>query len=294
VNESPAGVPGSTTELSGLRIAMLGVDGIGKTSLSRELCAWLARQGIASQVVSWRRLIAGEAPCPAPYPRTTLEQMWVEDWRLLYGGGLVDGEPVDQRLPRAFDEFQEAGVEERFPLVADNVRSSGPLASGLAEWAVDFVIEAETVRPLAAEGVVTIRESFGFKPVLKSLLIARACAPGSVPSAVVDRVIDRIEECYSDPYLQPDVGIFLDGDVEVAYERRQKEGRGVGIAEDLGLAGITGETAYLELQRLCSDHFAKVAKQWGWYRLELGDRTPADLCEEIVDEVLLPRARGGR
>lgn len=181
MNESPAGHPGAATPLSGLRIAMLGVDGIGKTSLSRALCTWLDRNGIQSQVVSWRRLVGGDAPCPAPYPRTTLEQLWVEDWRLLYGGGATDGRPVDDRLPRSFDEFDRAGVEERFPLVADGVRSSGPLASGLTEWAVDFVIEAETVRPLADRGVVTIRESFGFKPVLKSLLIARRCAPGSVP-----------------------------------------------------------------------------------------------------------------
>lgn len=272
---------------SGFRISLLGVDGIGKTSLTEEMRGYLAERGLKSEIISWRRLVNG-SPAARPYPQATLEQLWVEDWRLLYGGGVAGGTPVDDRMPRRFEDFQDAAVEETFPLGADGVRSSGPMVSGLVESAIDFVIEAEVIRPLVDAGVVTVRESFGFKPVLKSLLIARKCAAGSVPATVVDRMIDRVIETYSDPYLQPDIGIYLDGDVSVAYERRRRDGRGVGIAEDFGLAGQSGEESFLALQAECATYFDRVARRWGWYRLPIDHRTPAELCEQVVAEVLTP------
>ena len=276
----------------GLRIAMLGPDGIGKTTLTENIRTRLADRGIDLHVVSWRRLIDG-SPAPSPYPQTAFEQLWVEDWRLLYGGGSVAGQPVDERIPRTFEEFAALRAEETFPLGAEGVRSSGPLASGLVEAALDFVIEAEVVRPKAAEGVVVVRESFGYKPVLKALLIAAACRADTVPREVVERMVTRVTDIYADPFLQPDIGILLDGAPGTAHARRSVEGRGVGVAEDFALSGRTGAESFLSLQEECSAHFTKAAADWGWYRLDVGTRTPQDLCTEIVDNLLAPRLWGG-
>ncbi|MFF9018220.1 hypothetical protein ACF09C_35340 [Streptomyces sp. NPDC014870] len=280
------------TGTPGLRIAMLGPDGIGKTTLTESIRGRLAERGIDLHVVSWRRLVDGD-PAPSPYPQTAFEQLWVEDWRLLYGGGSVDGRSVDERIPRSFEEFAALRAEETFPLGAQGVRSSGPLASGLVEAALDFVIEAEVVRPKAAEGTVVVRESYGYKPVLKALLIAAACQADTVPREVVERMIARVTDIYADPFLQPDVGILLDGAAGTAHARRSVEGRGVGVAEDYALSGQTGAESFLSLQEECAAHFAKAAADWGWYRLDVGDRTPQDLCAEIVDNLLAPRLWGG-
>ncbi len=270
---------------------MLGPDGIGKTTLTENIRVQLAERDIELHVVSWRRLVDG-SPGPAPYPQTAFEQLWVEDWRLLYGGGRVDGQSVDERIPRTFEEFAALRAEETFPLGAEGVRSSGPLASGLVEASLDFVIEAEVVRPKAAKGAVVVRESYGYKPVLKALLIAAACQADTVPRNVVERMIARVTDIYADPFLQPDVGIFLDGASDTAHARRSVEGRGVGVAEDYALSGPTGAESFLSLQEDCNRHFAKAADEWGWYRLEVADRTPHDLCTEIVDNLLAPRLWG--
>lgn len=269
--------------MAGLRIAFLGVDGIGKTSLTRVLGTWFEQQGLDHETVSWRRIANGSVTVPT-YPSTCAKQMWVEDWRLLYGGGAVDDVLVDDSIPLSHVEFDRLDVEETFPLTARGVRSSGPMASGLVEMAMDYVFEAEVVRPRAAAGTTVMRETFGFKPVLKSLLIARACAPGSVPTRSIDRAIDRVVETYSDEYLQPDVGIYLDGDLELALSRRSREGRGVGVGEDYGLAGRTG--SYLELQQHCQGFFREAAQEWGWYHLDIGDRTPGELGDEVIGSLL--------
>ncbi|MFJ4622899.1 hypothetical protein [Streptomyces sp. NPDC088812] len=276
---------------TGLRVAMLGPDGIGKTTLTEAIRDRLAERGVELDVVSWRRLIDGR-PAPRPYPQTAVEQLWVEDWRLLYGGGTVQQSSVDERIPRTFDEFAALRAEETFPLGAQGVRSSGPLASGLVEAALDFVIEAEVVRPRAAEGVVVVRESYGYKPVLKALLIAAACQEDTVPSEVVQRMVERVTDIYADPFLQPDVGILLDGDPGTAHARRSLQGRGVGVAEDYALSGREGAQSFLSLQEECTAHFTKAAADWGWYRLAVGERTPESLCDEIVDGLLAPRLWG--
>jgi thymidylate kinase len=134
--------------------------------------------------------------------------------------------------------------------------------------------------------VVTIRESFGYKPVLKSLLIAARCAAGSVPRDAVERAIARVTETYADPYLQPDLGIFLDGDIDLAMRRRSGEGRGIGVGEDYGIAGQPD--SYEELQRECRDRFSDVADAWNWYRLDAGLRTPDELAEEVAEKAIRP------
>jgi thymidylate kinase len=278
--------------IPGLRVAMLGPDVIGKTTLTETISSRLAERGIELDVVSWRRLIDGR-PAPRPYPQTAVEQLWVEDWRLLYGGGTVQEGSIDEQIPRTFEEFAALRAEETFPLGAQGVRSSGPLASGLVEVALDFVIESEVVRPRAAEGVVVVRESYGYKPVLKALLIAAACQADTVPSDVVQRMIERVTDIYADPFLQPDVGILLDGDPGTAHARRSAEGRGVGVAEDYALSGQEGAKSFLSLQEECTAHFSKAAADWGWYRLVVADRTPEDLCDEIVGNLLAPRLWGG-
>jgi thymidylate kinase len=277
----------------GLRVAMLGPDGIGKTTLSENMRDQLAAMNVDLHVVSWRRLIDG-SPAPAPYPQTAFEQLWVEDWRLLYGGGSVEGEPVDERIPRTFEEFASLRAEETFPLGAEGVRSSGPLASGLIEVALDFVIEAEVVRPKVAEGAVVVRESYGYKPVLKALLIAAACQADTVPRTVVERMVTQVTDVYADPFLQPDIGILLAGTAGTAYTRRSGEGRGIGVAEDYALCSQTGEESFLSLQQECAVYFEKAADAWGWYRLDVGDRPPQDLGTEIVHHLLAPRLWGDR
>jgi hypothetical protein len=238
------------------------------------------------ETVSWRRIAEGHVDVPT-YPLTSAQQLWVEDWRLLYGGGTTERGLVDDAIPRTHAEFDRLDVETTFPLTARGVRSSGPLASGLVELAMDYVFEAEVIRPRAAAGTVVMRETFGFKPVLKSLLISRACSPGSVPANVVERAIERAIAAYSDPFLQPDIGIYLDGDLRLALRRRSAEGRGVGVGEDYGLAGK--RDSYLELQEHCQTVFDEVTRNWGWYRLSVGDRTPEELCDEVVDRALSGR-----
>jgi len=272
----------------GLRIAMLGIDGIGKTSLACCLRDWFASHGRECEIVSWRRLVETGA-CERPFPATAIRELWVEDWRLLYGGGHAGTRVLDSEIPSEFGAFSDLNIEGLFPSLVSDVRASGPLASGLVEAALDFLIESEVVLPLISRGVSVIRESYGLKPVLKSMLIAKKCASDTLPPDVVDRVVANVTRLYSDPYLQPEIGILIDGSPEVALRRRLAQDRRVGVAEDYGLAGIDGVASFLSLQEDCARIFRKLAEDWGWYRLDPGERQPGELCTEIAEALLEPR-----
>jgi len=53
--------------------------------------------------------------------------------------------------------------------------------------------------------------------------------------------------------------------------------------------------SFLSLQEDCARIFRKLAEDWGWYRLDTGDRQPGELCTEITEALIEPLfSRSGR
>lgn len=64
--------------------------------------------------------------------------------------------------------------------------------------------------------------------------------------------------------MQPDLGIFVDGDPTLAHAWRLNETGKLGLLEDFGAAGDRGRESYLQLQEQSAAYFSTAAKSWGW------------------------------
>lgn len=246
----------------GLYLSFLGVDGIGKSTLARAIADELERLGATVRFVSWRSYIE-EKDQPA-WPSEALQQLWLETFRLLHGGSRHDGQWLS--LPRNYGEWRDEDWEERLgDLDLTAADPSGPLAAALVELAGNFLFSSQVIRPMAASGEFVVQETFPFKHTLKEVLIARQLAGGDPAQlAAVARVEAFLETSFASPQLHPDVGILLDGPVELAYQWRMAQNGRIGLLEDYGAAGDRGKDSFLALQRQTAEVFREASQSWGW------------------------------
>lgn len=245
----------------GLHLSFLGVDGIGKTTLARAVAELLRDRGVPVRMVSWRQDL--EQDCDdVVWPRVALEQLWLETFRLLYGGA-DDGEnPL--RLPRDYRQWQAGRWEDVLASGrTSRARQAGPLAAAFVELAGNIVLSAESIRPAVERGEVVVQETFPYKHILKELLIARRFGSGAL-GEVAEHTEDFVASMFSSPLFQPDIGVLLDGPTELAYRWRTAESGHVGVTEDFGVAGERGERAFHALQEQSAESFRRVAKEWNW------------------------------
>jgi hypothetical protein len=277
----------SDMQRQGLSIAFLGVDGIGKSTLANELLARFDRNGIASTVMSWRRhLKQGCEHHLTEYPLTALQELWVEKFRLVRAGA-HDASGSELSMARSYSEHVRMSVEaslEETELYG--VRRSGALAAAWVEIAGNFILQAECIERQIASGLIIIQDTFGFKHVLKLLLIAKALHSDELPSEMVDECIETATRIFGGPYLQPAIGVFLKGSPELAYKWRQTgrvESKGL---EDYGVAGWGGKESFLRLQHACAEYFQSAAQSWGWLTVDVDERPSTEMIEVEINAIL--------
>lgn len=257
-----------------LHVALMGIDGAGKSSIAVALAAALRDAGRPAEIVSFKRALAGTEPVTS----SILAHVAYASLKCQYAEA--------QLAPTDFDVaalLAETDVERSFPAAERRLRAvpverNSPrafLSSALLEVVGGFAVQSYVEARLRA-GVCVIDESFAFKHVLKNVLLAqRAAGPGSPVHAEAQRVLDTAVGLFG-ALLGPAVGGWVDTDPELALEWRAKAGEETTAFENYALIGETGEESFLAMQADCRAAFAAAAARWGWRRVTMTDRPRAD------------------
>ncbi|MCX5214519.1 hypothetical protein OG689_35565 [Kitasatospora sp. NBC_00240] len=269
---------------TGLYIAMLGIDGTGKTTMTKMLARELAAHGHDVKQLSWRKELD---QAPRPNTRESLRQLWVESLRLVHLG--VDGPAA----PASYDEFHAEGWEKSYGSATHTTNvPAGPLAAAWLEWVGQILLRHEIVEPHRARGTHVIDESFSLKMAFKELLIAERLSTGAAFSAEVGRARELLVELFRS--CDPDVGVLVTGPIEQAYRWRMNQEGSLGSLEDMGAAtGDRGLEGFRELQSACDTFFRECAEKWGWIVLEMED-TGAEANFAKLRSQLLEHPAAGR
>jgi thymidylate kinase len=254
----------------GAYVALLGIDGTGKSTLAAGLAERCVQVGQPVRTVSWRRLIESPAE-PAGWPKDSLQNLWLEIFRLYYGGATLDGGA--RQMPGTYAELVErGGTEHLHDAALEGVRAHGPLAAALLEIAGNALLVRDSIRQWVAEGCVVIQESYGFKHVVKELLLAGELDPALAGEVALTL---RYAHEFFGRACGPDVGVLVAGDPELALRWRTAEAGRTGVFENFSVAGADPAASFLALQSRCAAIFDDFAAAHGWLRVEVRDGPPA-------------------
>ncbi|MFB6581770.1 MULTISPECIES: hypothetical protein [unclassified Streptomyces] len=269
--------------MPGISIALMGIDGSGKTTLARALRKELTDHGVEVVDMSWAGAVDA---LPAGFPRSGIEQLGVQGWRLFHAGRTLDGRPVDELVPELISDFGASDLPRRIGEAKGQAHQSAVVASALVELAGHFLLQSAVAGPVVERGGVALNDGFGLKNVLKCLRLAGQMPSAEVPARTLLNLAEQVTAMFSDPFLQPDVGILLDADPRLSYEWRMTQNGRLGAGEDLGFAGQPGRDTYLSFQGAMASTYRSAAEQWGWHVLDVDGRPQAETVEEGVRVVL--------
>jgi thymidylate kinase len=270
---------------SGLSIALMGIDGAGKSTLVSELRRALGAGGREVLPVTWESTVASFDGDRTGYPMATLEMLGIEGWRLMYAAPAHPDLTAYEDIPRWLTEEGPRGMLDRLPADPVGGHQAAVVTSALLEMTGHQLIQAEVVMPALARGAVTLCDGYGYKNVVKVLRMAQLM-PGPFPAATLDMLLDCALRTFGDPFMQPDIGLLLDADAALTYGWRIAQERRLGPAEDLSLAGRPGRESYLEFQAGLAKEYRAAAEAWGWHLLPVDGRPQAQTVAEALDVVL--------
>jgi thymidylate kinase len=251
----------------GFDISLLGMDGIGKSTLAAALARRLRAGGREVSVVSWQDFLRSAESGPGA---RLLGGLYGTLIRSLYAGT----DALD-RLPggesRYFGDHGVRRVRELDSLRVGGNRPRPLLAAALLETAAQLLARELVVEPALARGEVVIQDGHGLKIAVKALLLAEAGTAGRPDPIGVElsRLLGR--------WAEPSLGVFLTGDPEVAH--RRKNGT-FGFAEHFGLVGGEPDTTFVPFQRLAQERYAAAAREHGW--LTVPSRSLPDAVEAVL------------
>src|SRR5215204_4803377 len=272
---------------SGFSIALMGIDGAGKSTLVTALWRVLADQGREVVPVTWEAAVAA-AGDRTRYPAATLELLGIEGWRLMYAAPDHPERTYYEDIPRWIAEDGPRGMLAKLPTDPVGGHQAALVTSALLEMVGNQLVQAEVVLPALSRGAVTLCDGFGYKTVVKVLRMAQLM-PGAFPPATLDMLLDCAVRTFGDPFMQPRIGLLLDADPGLTYQWRISQERRLGPAEDLSLAGRPGRESYLEFQARLGKEYRAAAEAWGWRVLPVDGRPQAQTVAEALDVVLSGR-----
>jgi hypothetical protein len=288
----------------GFTIALSGIDGIGKSTVSEALATALRSRGYVVTVTSWRDYLTSGPETG----RTALRATYVAMLRSLYSACTgSDGESAEHLLPSFEQDFLEQDFlgDNGAPPAFDDPPADVALnpdrwilfvASGLLEVAARLIERDTVVAPALARGEVLIHESHGLKNCVKLGLVAQHLANSDKQAGlVVADYLSLVRRCLL-RWAPSTLSVLVTGDPRLAYAwRRQQKGH-IARGEHLDEDGHPAEWTFVELQTRIQEQLVAIAGTEGWPRVTMTDQ-PADLnvtCAVrtvlgvLVDRELLP------
>jgi hypothetical protein len=203
---------------AGRHVALMGIDGAGKTTVARELVASLRGRGRAAEIVSFKRAMAGGG---SPVSAILAHLAWAS-LKCQYASAVPADAAADLDALLTEDDLGAAfpAAEERLRLVAVDGNAALPfLSSALLEIIGGFWVQAH-VESLLAAGTDVIDESYAFKHALKNVLLARRLSePGSPVHEAAGGVLGTALSLFGS-LLQPAHGYWVDTSPRLALRWR--------------------------------------------------------------------------
>jgi hypothetical protein len=252
-----------------LHIALMGIDGAGKTTVAVELAQSLRNQGRAVDIVSFKRAMIGANPSTS----SILAHVAFASLKSQYAAAVPADSAADlgsllseNDLGRFFPE-----AERRLRSVPIESNTALPfLSCALLEVVGGFWVQAYIESRLQA-GIGVIDESYAFKHALKNVLLAqRMSTRGSPVHVAAQGVLDTARSLFGS-LLQPTHGYWIDTDPLLALRWRTLAGETTTSFENYGLMGETGEESFLAMQDDCRVAFESAARDWKWQRITMPD-----------------------
>lgn len=271
-----------------IHIALMGIDGAGKSTLAVSLTESIRAGGREAEIVSFKRAMARADPLTSGI----LGQLASASLMCQYADAEPDGTDCDP-----VSLLAEAGIgtvlagsglvetERRLRAVSIRRNVADPfLSSALLEVVGGFWVH-RYVESRLRDGIVVVDESYAFKHALKNVLIARRLAtPGSALDVGAQHVLHVARSLYGS-LLQPTHGYWIDTDPALSLRWRCEHAGTTTSFETYGLMGDSGDDSFLAMQHDCREVFESVAKEWRWHRIEMNDQPREDNMRRAVDRI---------
>lgn len=271
---------------NGIHIALIGIDGIGKTTLCQELANHLSENNDKVKTISWRNVIEQDNN---KWPNEPLQELWLETYRCLFGGASWNKKNIE--IPRNFPEWHKEKTEDLIQSAGavESNKISGVIAASMVEMAGNVLLSSDIIQPLLSDGYIVIQETYPYKHVLKEILIAEKMAENEdskIYSDVFKTLHFTLESLFSNKPMAPDIGVFLDGSARMAYKWRMLQSGKVGVIEDFGAAGGTGVESYINLQEMTAKFYRKLAEKNNWIVHNVEDVDKEKNIKKGLDKIL--------
>ncbi|MEV0633513.1 hypothetical protein AB0I77_00750 [Streptomyces sp. NPDC050619] len=263
------GRPQSPLEPEGLHIALMGIDGAGKSTIAVELADSLRAAGHKVEIVNFKRAMAGAEPATAG----VLFHVAFAALRAQYAEA-VPADPLSDLatlLTGDDDSAKFSEIEDGLRAVDVSGNGARPLLSSAVLEIVGGFWVHSYVESRLRDGVVVVNDSFGYKHALKNVLLAqRLSGPGSSVHAEAQRVLEAARSLFH-ALFRPTYGYWVDTDPRLALRWRATTGDVTTPFESYGLAGEHGEASFLAMQDHCRQAFGEAAREWQWQSIALAD-----------------------
>ena len=270
----------------GFDIGLIGLDGVGKSTIATELQRALVERGIPTLVQSWRRAVKESDD---RFVRSLLAEIHAGSHRMIWGSAQRSAGDVRALFPEgAVDVVGHEFIQTLKAIDVTRNDCRALCAAGWLELAADLALQLQEVQPRLTAGQSVILDSFGLKPVAKLLTVSAIVAreDGDNDSVeLINRNLRLILDVYGS-WLRPEAGFLIDASAETAWRHRERDPKGIGLVEDLAVAGRRGRAPFVELQNAINEIYREAVTAWGWLTIPVGEESLPRATERAVSAIL--------
>jgi thymidylate kinase len=270
---------------TGFDIALLGIDGIGKSSVSEALADVLRRQGYTVTRTSWQQSLRGDY---SGRGSEALRATYGAMFRSIYSACIgPDGASADRLLPRLDEDLlgKDSQVRINDPdfEISFDVNHPGPfVAAGLMEMAARIIERDFIIKPALARGEVIIQESHGLKNAIKLGMFAKNMTIGRTETGrVLQEYFSFAHRCINE-WSPPAQTILLSGDPELAYRWRKEQNGRISRGEHADIDGRPVQSTFAQFQSSIQKVLVTIAESEDWPCVYMTDRPQQENIDSAV------------